>query len=82
MIVEGGEKVSLRGDPIAVVVLPPGVSADDITVEVVFEQDVPNAWAVANGLATETGRSFRKVERKTDPRRGPIVAIIVETEST
>ena len=69
--------MSLKADPAAVVVLPPGVSYKGIVIRVVDENDVDKK---AERIVVEQGRADKQI---TEVRLSPtssIEALIVETE--
>lgn len=72
--------MSLTGDPIAVVLLPPGMKADEVKVDVLYEQGTTDPWSVAQELGRETGRNFRVIEQKKYGRDAIPTALIVETD--
>lgn len=72
--------VLFGGDPIAVVLLPPGMKADQITVDVLRDQDPTSPWTVAQELGQSTGRNFRVIEQKKYDRDSTPTALIIEID--
>lgn len=72
--------MSLMGDPIAVVVLPPGMKAEEVRVDVLYEQGTTDPWRAAQELGRATGRTFRVIEQKKHDRDTTATALVVETD--
>jgi hypothetical protein len=73
-------KMSLTGDPIAVVLLPPGMKADEVKVDVLYEQGTTDPWSAAQELGHATGRNFRVIEQKKYKRDATPTALVVESD--
>lgn len=72
--------MSLMGDPIAVVLLPPGMKAEEVKVDVLHQFGTTDPWTAARDLGRATGRNFRVVEQKKYDRDATPTALFVETD--
>ena len=72
--------MSLLGDQVAVVLLPPGVKADQVEVIISEHEGPNNAWIEARKMADKAARKIAQIVEK---KKGPQYlthAIVIETE--